>query len=61
MTWVSARQTEKDLLYMEKVRFQSPGDGETLEFYVIEQTRINGVNYLLVAEEEEVEIGRAHV
>ncbi len=38
---------------MEKVSFQSPGDGEALEFYVIEQTRINGVNYLLVAEEEE--------
>ncbi len=38
---------------MEKVNFQSPQDGEALEFYVIEQTRINGVNYLLVTEEEE--------
>jgi len=38
---------------MEKVRFQSPQDGEALEFYVIEQTRINGVDYLLAAEEEE--------
>lgn len=38
---------------MEKVVFQSPEDGETIEFFVIEQTRINGMNYLLVAEEED--------
>ncbi len=38
---------------MEKLNFQSPQDGEALEFYVIEQTRVNGVNYLLVTEEEE--------
>ncbi|NBH15059.1 DUF1292 domain-containing protein [Lachnospiraceae bacterium] len=38
---------------MEKVNFQSPQDGEALEFYVIEQTQINGANYLLVAEEED--------
>lgn len=38
---------------MEKVNFQSPQDGEALDFYVIEQTRVNGVNYLLVAEKEE--------
>ena len=38
---------------MEKVCFQPPQDGEALEFYVIEQTRVGGVDYLLVAEEEE--------
>lgn len=38
---------------MEKVTFQSPEDGEAIEFFVIEQTRINGADYLLVAEEEE--------
>lgn len=38
---------------MEKVVFQSPEDGEIIEFFVIEQTRINGMNYLLVAEEED--------
>ncbi len=31
----------------------SPQDGEALEFYVLEQTRINGVSYLLVTEEED--------
>lgn len=38
---------------MEKITFQVPDSDETAEFCVIEQTRINGVNYILVAEEEE--------
>ncbi len=38
---------------MEKVIFQSPQNGETLEFYVVEQTTIAGINYLLVTEEEQ--------
>lgn len=38
---------------MEKIKFQVPDSDETAEFFVIEQTRINGVNYILVTEEEE--------
>ena len=38
---------------MEKVTFQSPQDGEALEFYVVEETSINGYSYLLVTEEED--------
>ncbi|MCI8858316.1 DUF1292 domain-containing protein [Lachnospiraceae bacterium 66-29] len=38
---------------MEKVIFQSPQNGEALEFYVVEQTTIAGINYLLVTEEEQ--------
>ena len=38
---------------MEKVLFQSPQYGEALEFYVVEQTTIAGINYLLVTEEEQ--------
>lgn len=38
---------------MEKVTFQSPESGEALEFYVVEETSINGVSYLLVTEEED--------
>ena len=38
---------------MEKVTFQSPGEERAAEFYVVEQTKINGMDYLLVAEEEE--------
>lgn len=30
----------------------TPSEGETIELYVIEQTRIGGVNYLLVTEQE---------
>ena len=38
---------------MEKIKFQVPDSDETVELYVIEQTRINGIDYILVAEEEE--------
>lgn len=38
---------------MEKIEFQAPQDGESIEFYVMEQTKINGINYLLVTEEED--------
>ena len=37
---------------MEKLTFQGK-DGEQAEVYVLEQTRVNGVNYLLVADSEE--------
>lgn len=37
---------------MEKITFVTE-DGESVEFYVVEQTRISGVNYLLVADQEE--------
>ena len=39
---------------MEKITFTPDGaDGEAVDFYVLEQTRVNGVNYLLVADSEE--------
>lgn len=38
---------------MEKVKFQVPDTEETADFFVVEQTRINGVDYLLVTEEED--------
>lgn len=36
---------------MEKIKFQF--DDEAVDFYVIEETKINGINYILVTEEEE--------
>ena len=36
---------------MEKVEFKDPVDGESVEFYVLEQTKINGYNYILVNED----------
>lgn len=36
---------------MEKIKFQF--DDETVDFFVIEETKINGIDYILVTEEEE--------
>lgn len=38
---------------MEKVTFSAPDSDESVEFYVVEQTRINGTDYLLVSVEED--------
>lgn len=38
---------------MEKIIFTDPENEEKLELYLIEQTCINGTNYLLASEEEE--------
>ena len=37
---------------MEKIKFLDSDTDESLEFYVLEQTKINGVTYLLVTEDE---------
>lgn len=39
---------------MEKLRFELE-DGTVVEFYVEEQTKVNGVNYLLVTDSQEDE------
>lgn len=36
-------------------------DGEEVEFYVLEETRINGMNYLLVTDSEEDEDGECYL
>lgn len=38
---------------MEKIKFTDPDTGECLEFYVLEQTRINNRDYLLVTVDED--------
>lgn len=37
---------------MEKLTFQDE-NGDAAEFFILEQTRINGTNYLLVADSED--------
>lgn len=37
---------------MEKILFQATGE-EPVEFYVLEQTTVAGMNYILVTDEEE--------
>ena len=38
---------------MEKIKFIPDGEDEVVEFFVIEQTKLRGVNYLLVTESDE--------
>lgn len=37
---------------MEKIRMMSDETGEELEFYVLEQTKVNGTSYILVTDSE---------
>lgn len=39
----------------EKIKFVDDVTGEEIEFHVVEQTRVNNINYLLVTEEDEGE------
>ncbi len=38
---------------MEKISFTLNETGETVEFYVLEETRLNGVDYILVTDSQE--------
>lgn len=40
---------------MEKIKFTFGDRGETVEFYVLEQTKVNGKNYILVTDSNEDE------
>ena len=42
---------------METIQITSE-DGEQIQFYVVEQTRVNGKDYILVTETEEVTSGK---
>ena len=46
---------------MEKISFTHKETGETVDFYVLEETRINGMNYLLVTDSEEEEDGECYI
>lgn len=45
---------------MEKITFMPEG-GEAVDFYVLEQTSIGGVNYILVTDAAEEEDGEAYI
>ncbi len=40
---------------MEKLTFTVPQTGEEVTFFIVEETKINGYNYLLVTEEDDAE------
>lgn len=40
---------------MEKVNFMDPDTNEEIEFFVVEETMVNGTRYLFVTEEEDAD------
>ncbi len=46
---------------MEKITFKPDGEDTEVDFYVLEQTTIGGVNYILVTDAEEEEDGEAYI
>ena len=49
------------VVYMEKITFMPDGEN-SVDFYVLEQTTIGGVNYILVTDaEEDDEDGEAYI
>lgn len=47
---------------MEKIKFIPDGENEVVEFFVIEQTKLRGVDYLLVTEsDDETEEAEAYI
>jgi len=46
-------------MIMEKIKFAPDGD-ETIDFYVLETTKLGGVDYILVTEEPEGD-GQAYI
>lgn len=44
----------------EKIVLQNE-DGESISFYVLEETRINGMNYILVTDSDEGEDGECYI
>ena len=45
----------------QKIKFTDGETGEEVEFNVVEQTRINNINYLLVTEDEESDEETAYI
>lgn len=46
---------------MERITFKMDGEDAIVNFYVLEQTTIGGVNYILVTDAEEEEDGEAYI
>ena len=46
---------------MEKITFMPEGGEAAVDFYVLEQTAIGGVSYILVTDAEEEEDGEAYI
>ena len=47
------RKSILEELFMEKIRFRSEEIPEEVDFFVLEQTKVNGVTYILVTDSED--------
>jgi len=54
LKWVTEGKLNMDN-NIKKIEFTFSDSSETVEFFVVEQTMLNGVNYLLVTDSEEEE------
>jgi len=50
----------RETVMEEKITLQTD-PGEAVDFFVLEETRINGMNYLLVTDSEEEEDGECYI
>ncbi|RHT18211.1 DUF1292 domain-containing protein [Clostridium sp. AM33-3] len=50
----------RETVMEEKITLQTD-TGEAVDFFVLEETRINGMNYLLVTDSEEEEDGECYI
>lgn len=56
------KEQEREITEMEKIKFIPDGENEAVEFFIIEQTRLRGMNYLLVTEsDDETEEAEAYI
>lgn len=46
---------------MERIAFKMDGEDAMVDFYVLEQTTIGGVTYILVTDAEEEDDGEAYI
>ena len=54
------QKNRRETVMEEKITLQTD-TGESVDFYVLEETRINGMNYLLVTDSEEEEDGECYI
>ena len=46
---------------MEKIKFMSEEMQEEVDFFVLEQTKVNGISYILVTDSEEERCGMSDI
>jgi len=58
---IRVERLERKSKMTEKIVFTVEETGEEVELYVVEETRVSGVNYLLVTDSDEGDDGNAYI